>query len=220
MFPGLTLRNLNTVRHANRQMQNRAGHIHIDRDLDDQKDIENPRRRLHSKAYNLGLIEVATQLKEPSDDEPWSAYHSAGAENEQLVFPHAEKPDNEILGKGAFLTIMTDNLKTFAEKIDLRINTTTFIQHTQRQLHSMREHVLLTLNPSSPALKALRMPNSHREEYLVALKDVVLAIIYLVLLFSVVKAVGNGLRFVMGVFRCIWYPVRTIFAVMEWCVVK
>ncbi|MCJ1464807.1 hypothetical protein MMC07_003421 [Pseudocyphellaria aurata] len=63
-----------------------------------------------------------------------------------------------------------------------------------RRILEMIHHVLLTLNPSSPALTVLRLPNAKMEEYLAALTDVIRAIIYLLVLLNIAVALGKFLR--------------------------
>ena len=225
MATGLTSGNLHTMRDPNRQTRNRAGYFRIDGDLDDHKCIENPRQMLQSRAQekshgvdNIRRIEVEQRLKEASDVKGRFAYVFGGAEEEKLSKTHVGKPDKVDFGQGYSLAAKIDNTKRYAETIDLRINTAVLMQYIQHQLLDMFRHILSTLNPSSPAIKVLRMSDSTREDFLVAVKDVGLAIIYLLILFSVVGTVGKGLQFVMRILHCIWSPLRTFLGVLKWCV--
>lgn len=86
----------------------------------------------------------------------------------------------------------------------------------QRRLMEMIDHVLLTLHTSSPALEVLRMPNAKMEEYLTALKDVIRATFYLLVLLSLVMVVGKVLRFTAVVINLLWLPLKMVFLVARW----
>lgn len=86
----------------------------------------------------------------------------------------------------------------------------------QRRLIEMIEHVLLTLHTSSPALEVLRMPNAEIEEYLAALKDVIGAIFYLLVLLNIVMVTGKFLRLAAAAINFLWFPLKVVLLVARW----
>lgn len=86
----------------------------------------------------------------------------------------------------------------------------------QRRLMDMVHHILLTLHTSSPALEVLRTPNAKMEEYLAALKDVIWAILYLLVLLNIVMVVGKVLRLAAIAINLIWLPLKLVLLVARW----
>lgn len=86
----------------------------------------------------------------------------------------------------------------------------------QRRLTEMIHHMLLTLHTSSPALEVLRMPNATMEEYLAALKDVIRAIFYLLVLLNIVMVLGKFLRLAALAIHLLWLPLKMVLLVVRW----
>lgn len=86
----------------------------------------------------------------------------------------------------------------------------------QRRLREMVLHVLLTLHTSSPALKILRTPNAKMEEYLDALKDVVRAVFYLLVLLSIFMVVEKVVRLAAVGINLLWLPLKVVLLVARW----
>lgn len=90
------------------------------------------------------------------------------------------------------------------------------IRSIQRRLVDMVHHVLRTLHTSSPALEVLRMPNANVEEYLAALKDLIRAIFYLLILLNIVMVIGKVLRLAAIAINLIWFPLKLVLLVARW----
>ena len=88
----------------------------------------------------------------------------------------------------------------------------------RRYLHEMACHILQTLHPVSPALVALKANDVSTREYLFAAKEVVLAVLYLLLL-SILLLALRKMLFLMGmVLFWMWHPVRMMVVIFKWCV--
>lgn len=80
----------------------------------------------------------------------------------------------------------------------------------------MVQHVLITLKPASPALKMLRRKDARVEDYLRAVRDLVLAGVYLLVLLNMLVTVGTAVRVSMKVLLCAWWPVKAALVVARW----
>lgn len=89
----------------------------------------------------------------------------------------------------------------------------------QRFLHQMICHVMRTLHHTSPALTTLRMPNATTRDYFRAMKDIVLAAVYVLVLLKLFMVLRGVLVFVTKVLHCVWHPLQTILVVIGWCIV-
>lgn len=110
-----------------------------------------------------------------------------------------------IMGLWRLITLMEQN---FYDSIRMR--------SIQRRLMDMIHHVLLTLHTSSPALEVLRTPNAKMEEYLAALKDVIWAIFYLLVLLNIVMVVRKVLKLAAIAINLIWLPLKLVLLVARW----
>lgn len=77
-----------------------------------------------------------------------------------------------------------------------------------RRVSAMVQHVLITLKPASPALQMLRRKDARVEDYLRAVRDLVLAGVYLLVLLNMLMTVGKAVRLSMKVLLCAWWPVK------------
>lgn len=84
------------------------------------------------------------------------------------------------------------------------------------RLLGMVQHVLMTLKPASPALKLLRRKDARVEDYLHAVRDLVLAGVYLLVLLHMLMTVGKAVRVTMRVLLCAWWPIKAALVVLRW----
>ncbi|CAF9934046.1 MAG: hypothetical protein HETSPECPRED_009086 [Heterodermia speciosa] len=77
-------------------------------------------------------------------------------------------------------------------------------------------HVFSTLHHASPALHVLRSTNARPSEYGKALKDFCRAIIYLLVLLSLLQLVAHAVRIVFMVVAALAWPFRLIWFVLKW----
>ena len=88
----------------------------------------------------------------------------------------------------------------------------------QHRLYKMARHVLRTFHHNSPALTVLRSPNAKPHDYLVAMKDVSLAVAYLLVLLNLYMALRKLFVMAMRVVYWICHPVDLVAVAFEWCV--
>ena len=92
------------------------------------------------------------------------------------------------------------------------------LQYVQLRLYEMACHVMQTLHSSSPALTVLRSPNVSAREFLFAIREVFLAVVYLLLLLNIIMVLRKVIVLVSVCLFWIWHPVRMAIAVFRWCV--
>ena len=83
-------------------------------------------------------------------------------------------------------------------------------------LKVMAHHVTNTLHPSSQPLRVLRTPNTNVKEYLTAVKKVLLAVLYLLVLFNVLLLSIWTLRLFTRLVMSVLLPVRMAWKVVRW----
>ncbi len=88
----------------------------------------------------------------------------------------------------------------------------------QQRLYKMARHVLRTFHHDSPALTVLRSPNAKSQDYLVAIKDVSLAVAYLLMLLNVYMALRKLFIMATRVVYWVCHPVDLVAVAFEWCV--
>ena len=77
-------------------------------------------------------------------------------------------------------------------------------------------HVFLTLHHASPALHVLRSTNARPSEYGKALRDFCRAIIYLLVLLSLLQLVAHAVRIVFMVLAALVLPFKLTWFVLKW----
>ena len=86
-------------------------------------------------------------------------------------------------------------------------------------LHHMICHVMRTLHHASPALVTLRTPNAKSRDRFRAMKDLVFAAVYLLVLLNLFMALQRLVILVGKVLYWVWHPLQTILAIIGWCIV-
>jgi len=88
----------------------------------------------------------------------------------------------------------------------------------QHHLWRMVACVLSTLHHASPAIQVLQTSHASAQEYLTAVKDVGLAVVYLFVLLNLLMALRRVLLLVAKVVWFTSHPLRMVFVVVQWCV--
>lgn len=86
-------------------------------------------------------------------------------------------------------------------------------------LRQMIGHVMRTLHHASPAFIILRTAKTTTRDRFRAIRDLVLATLYLLLLLNLFMALKRVLFFVGKVLYWIGHPVQTIFMIVGWCII-
>ena len=105
-------------------------------------------------------------------------------------------------------------LHAFEDWLQLSV-TLNWVQH---RLYKMTRHVLRTFQHNSPALTVLRSPNAKPQDYLVALKDVSLAVAYILVLLNVYMALRKLFMMAIRVVYWVCHPVDLVALAFQWCV--
>jgi len=107
-------------------------------------------------------------------------------------------------------------VKSLCRSIDLQFRPYAVVQSGARTLVVMVHHVILTFSPSSQALLALRKEGTKADEYWGAIKDVLWAAAYLMLLVNLLLVLGRIVRMLRPFAKALWGLVRVLWLVMSW----
>ena len=88
----------------------------------------------------------------------------------------------------------------------------------QHRLYKMARHVLRTFHHNSPALAVLRSPNAKPQDYFVAMKDVSVAVAYLLVLLNVYMALRKLFMMAIRIVYWVCHPVDLVAVAFQWCV--
>lgn len=86
----------------------------------------------------------------------------------------------------------------------------------QHRLSDVLQHVLLTFHHALPASRVLRRVDARVEEYVVAVRQVLIAAVYLVILLKVVITVVRVVGLLLNILLIISWPVRAVGVVVRW----
>ena len=101
-------------------------------------------------------------------------------------------------------------------KIEKTFDVSSAARWMSMRLFGMAQHILVTLKPTSPALEILRTKDARMEDYLHAVRAVVLAGVYLLALANIIMTVAKAVRVSMKVLVCAWWPVKAALVVVGW----
>ncbi|KAL8723321.1 MAG: hypothetical protein Q9225_000373 [Loekoesia sp. 1 TL-2023] len=90
----------------------------------------------------------------------------------------------------------------------------------QKQLSNMIRQAALTFHHAPWAIRTLRSQNAKVWDYLLAVRHVLMAVFYLVMLLSVLAAVLKVLKLLAEIGRCFWWPVGLLFRMVRWIVLQ
>ena len=102
------------------------------------------------------------------------------------------------------------------QDMDSKLRTSAKIQLVVHHLAKMAHHVLLTFHPSSPTVIVLKTRTGRAEDYIAAVKDVVQAALYLILLLSIFMVALKALKVLMSLTQCVLVVFRLAWAVVRW----
>ena len=87
---------------------------------------------------------------------------------------------------------------------------------TQHRLSNVLQHVLLTFHHALPASRVLRRVDARVEEYVVAVRQVLIAAVYLLILLKVVITVVRMVGLLLNILLIISWPARAVGVVVRW----
>ncbi|KAL9030111.1 MAG: hypothetical protein Q9196_001722 [Gyalolechia fulgens] len=86
----------------------------------------------------------------------------------------------------------------------------------RRYVYDVTKQALLSFHQAPWAIRTLRSQNAEVWDYFLAVRHMMMAILYLVMLLSVLVAVLKVLKFIAGIGRCFWYPVGLLITTIQW----
>ena len=92
------------------------------------------------------------------------------------------------------------------------------LRWVRHRLYRMARHVVRTFHHNSPALTVLRSPNAKPQDYLTAMKDVSLAVAYLLVLLNVYMALRKLFMMAIRIVYWVCHPVDLMAVAFGWCV--
>ena len=113
---------------------------------------------------------------------------------------------------------MLDGLKVVIFRVDRKLPNLAVLSDLGiwRRVMEMILHVFSTLHHASPALQVLRSTNARPSEYGKALRDFCRAIVYLLVLLSLLQLVAHAVRIVFMVLNALAWPIRLMWFVLSW----
>ena len=92
----------------------------------------------------------------------------------------------------------------------------TEIKFVARHLAKMVHHVLLIFNPASPTVRVYKTRTGRVGYYVVVMKDVLLAALYLILLLHIFMIATRAVKAIKKLIQCMLVPFSLAWAVVEW----
>ena len=86
----------------------------------------------------------------------------------------------------------------------------------QHRLSKVPQHVLLTFHHALPASRVLRRADARIEEYVVAVRQVLIAVVYLVISLKVVVTVVRVVGLLLNIILILSWPARAVGVVIRW----
>lgn len=105
-----------------------------------------------------------------------------------------------------------ESLLTFAGEVCAAIDWESLLG----QLAALLKHATLTWRQMPWAARMLRSQNAEVWEYLLAVRHVVLTLLYLTMLLAVLGSILRVLKLVVELGSCLWYPMGLVLTVMRW----
>ena len=87
---------------------------------------------------------------------------------------------------------------------------------TRGYFFSLIIHAVSTFQQAPSAIGVLRSQNAKVWDYLLAIRDVLSAMFYTVVLLSVLIAASRLLEFLTDIGKCVWYPISLLLGVIRW----
>ena len=159
-----------------------------------------------SRARPIGPTEFAVH----GDGAAWFAGHWAEVER--------TGPQGAALLRRTSSLRRTAIIKLWLRAVEDSLQVSAKLCYVGRQLEMMACHVLRTFRHDSRVLVVLSSPKASTQDCLFAVKDVVLAGLYLIVLLNVLMALRKVVLLVVRVLYLFWHPLETIAMLLRWCV--
>ncbi|KAL8838217.1 MAG: hypothetical protein Q9170_002207 [Blastenia crenularia] len=90
--------------------------------------------------------------------------------------------------------------------------------YLHERLSKRTRQAVLTFHHAPEAIRTLRSQNANVWDYLSAIRHIVVATAYMVVLLSVVAAILKALKVFIDIAMCIWYPLGLLLKMVRWIV--
>lgn len=126
-------------------------------------------------------------------------------------------PTNDLMRTRSVLRLL-DGLRIVVSRADRKLQKLAVLSDLGiwQRVMEMVLHVFSTLHHASPALHVLRSTNARPSEYGKALRDFCRAIIYLLVLLSLLQLVAHAVRIVFMVLAALAWPFKVTWFVFKW----
>ncbi|KAK0511262.1 hypothetical protein JMJ35_005835 [Cladonia borealis] len=159
-----------------------------------------------------------TEYAVRSDGSAWFAGHWAESAQAEGHLGSVVGKDVKALERRQPISKSAARAKLFLRAFEDWLQLSVKLSWVQHRLYKMARHVLRTFHHNSPALTVLRSPNAKPQDYLVAMKDISLAVAYLLVLLNVYMALRKLFMMAMRVVYWVCHPVDLVAVAFEWCV--
>ena len=159
-----------------------------------------------------------TEYAVRSDGSAWFAGQWAESDQAEGHLGSVVGKDVKALERRQSISKIAASAKRFLRAFEDWLQLSAKLSWVQHRLYRMARHVLRTFHHNSPALTVLRSPNAKPQDYLVAIKDVSLAVAYLLVLLNVYMALRKLFMMAMRVVYWVSHPVDLVAVAFEWCV--
>lgn len=159
-----------------------------------------------------------TEYAVRSDGSAWFAGQWAESDQAEGHLGSVVGKDVKALARRLSISKSAASAKLFWHAFEDWLQLSAKLSWVQHRLYKMARHVLRTFHHNSPALTVLRSPNAKPQDYLVAMKDISLAVAYLLVLLNVYMALRKLFMMAMSVMYWVCHPVDLVAVAFEWCV--
>lgn len=210
---GLSPRNANI---AQTPRQNKAGYVQVNENTERTSEgISGAKMRSTTRTRTQSAKKPPGQVSEGPPELNIVDYRARGVDDDKHDEQNKKSGVEGLVHEASTLGIVV-GLWRLIGLVEQKFYDSIRMRSIQRRLTEMIHHVLLTLHTSSPALEVLRMPNATMEEYLAALKDVIRAIFYILVLLNIVMVLGKFLRLAALAIHLLWLPLKMVLLVVRW----
>ncbi|KAL9640650.1 MAG: hypothetical protein Q9164_000132 [Protoblastenia rupestris] len=109
-------------------------------------------------------------------------------------------------------------VKQWLQTIECWFQTSTLVAYVLHKIWDVIRHILSILRRASPAVNVLRAPMVAPQDYLTAIRDLVLAGVYFLVMMNVCMAVGRLVLFLVRVVYWMSHPIKFLSMLLRWCV--
>ena len=126
-------------------------------------------------------------------------------------------PTDDITRTKSVLRLL-DRLRIVVSRADGKLQKLAILSNLGiwQRVMEMVLHVFSTLHHASPALHVLRSTNARPSEYGKALRDFCRAIVYLLVLLSLLQLVAHAVRIVFMVLTALAWPFKLVWIILRW----